>query len=652
MSVRTPDADQVAYWQSFTVLARSFLPGFWLAFSLTYSRGNYLEFLVRWRLFVGAAFLLPIGTALMWRSDLIQLLPPSATAQGWSLAFGPAGKAVNAFCLIVAIMVVNNLEKTFRSTVGTMRWRMKFLFLGLIAILAGRIYTLSQHLLFSVYDLTLLDVANGALFLGCALIAIGHIRDGITEIEVYPSRSILQGTITGLLAGGYLFVIGLFAQLIAFLGWAESFKTQAFLALAAVAVLAVLLLSERLRQKIQFFVSRHFKRPQHDCRTVWFRFTHAMSGVLDPDTLCSAAAKSISETFNTLSVTIWRVDPRKETLVFGASTALTSKNAAGNTADISLRSAMPSASRLFSAPFNLEDEKEQWAENLKRVTAAQFRTGGNRMCLPLVSSERLIGFAVLADRVNALAYTVEELDLLKCIGDQIAACLSNLRLTDELMLAKELEAFQTMSAFFVHDLKNAASCLSLTLQNLPLHFDDPAFRQDALRGLANTAARINLQISRLGALRRKLELKPVESDLNQLVTETLANLEAMPGVEVVKELHPLPKVVIDREQLQNVVTNLLLNAQDAVDGHGRIHVKTGQSQGRATLSVADDGCGMSPSFLRDALFRPFQTTKKKGLGIGMFQSKMIVEAHRGSIEVESEPGKGTKFGVTLPLGNS
>ena len=122
----------------------------------------------------------------------------------------------------------------------------------------------------------------------------------------------------------------------------------------------------------------------------------------------------------------------------------------------------------------------------------------------------------------------------------------------------------------------------------------------------------------------------------------------MPGVELVKELHPLPKVVVDPEQLQSVVTNLLLNARRRWDGR-QIRVETSQCEGRAVLSVADNGCGMSPDFLRDSLFRPFQTTKKKGLGIGMFQSKMIVEAHRGNIQVESEPGKGTKFGVLLPL---
>jgi len=92
-----------------------------------------------------------------------------------------------------------------------------------------------------------------------------------------------------------------------------------------------------------------------------------------------------------------------------------------------------------------------------------------------------------------------------------------------------------------------------------------------------------------------------------------------------------------------------LNARDAVGEGGRIEVKTGSQDGWVALSVSDDGCGMTPSFLRDSLFRPFKTTKKKGLGIGMFQSKMIIEAHRGSIRVKSDVGKGTTFQVLLPL---
>ena len=116
-----------------------------------------------------------------------------------------------------------------------------------------------------------------------------------------------------------------------------------------------------------------------------------------------------------------------------------------------------------------------------------------------------------------------------------------------------------------------------------------------------------------------------------------------------KELRPLPKVRLDPAQIQKVVTNLVLNAGEAVGAGGQIRVETSQRNGCVVLAVADNGCGMSQEFLSRSLFRPFQTTKKNGLGIGMFQSKMIVEAHKGKIEVESETGKGTTFRVFLPV---
>jgi signal transduction histidine kinase len=187
------------------------------------------------------------------------------------------------------------------------------------------------------------------------------------------------------------------------------------------------------------------------------------------------------------------------------------------------------------------------------------------------------------------------------------------------------------------------------LQNLPVHFDNPAFRKDALQGISKTAERINQLIGRLSVLRQKLELKPIECDLNQLVAEELETLRGVSEVELVQELGPVPKLLADQEQLQSVITNLLQNARDAVGSRGQVTVRTDHGDGWAAISVADNGCGMSPGFLRDSLFRPFQTTKKKGLGIGMFQSKMIVEAHRGNIQVKSELGIGTTFRVMLPL---
>jgi signal transduction histidine kinase len=204
-----------------------------------------------------------------------------------------------------------------------------------------------------------------------------------------------------------------------------------------------------------------------------------------------------------------------------------------------------------------------------------------------------------------------------------------------------------MAAFFVHDLKNAASTLNLMLKNMPVHFDDPAFREDALRGMSKTVSHINHLISRLGLLRHELKINAVESDLNAVINAAIGEIEQSSGHQFTKELRAAGKVLVDREQIQKVATNLVLNAAEATPAGGKIRVTTSQENGWAVFSVEDSGCGMTPEFVARSLFRPFQTTKKNGLGIGMFQSKMIVEAHGGRITVASEPGKGTSFQVFL-----
>jgi len=261
----------------------------------------------------------------------------------------------------------------------------------------------------------------------------------------------------------------------------------------------------------------------------------------------------------------------------------------------------------------------------------------------------MLGVLVLGDRVGAVPFSVQDFDLLKSIGEQSAANLLNIQLSQRLSQAKQLEAFQAMSAFFIHDLKNTASTLSLMLQNLPVHYQDPQFREDALRGISKTVTRINETISRLNELRHELALQPVECDLNDLITETLKGQEQAADISLLKELAPLPKVRLDPAQIQKVITNLVLNARDAVSSSGQIRVATSQENGWVILVVADNGCGMTPEFIQRSLFRPFHTTKQKGIGIGMFHCKMIVEAHRGRIEVQSEPGKGTRFRVLLPI---
>jgi signal transduction histidine kinase len=188
----------------------------------------------------------------------------------------------------------------------------------------------------------------------------------------------------------------------------------------------------------------------------------------------------------------------------------------------------------------------------------------------------------------------------------------------------------------------------LMVQNLPAHYDNPAFRDDMMRVISGSVAKMNAMCSRLSLLTQRLELHRTESDLNDLIRFTLAELDGSFKASLRQELLPMAPLSVDTEQIQKVLMNLLLNANEAVGEGGEICVKTEHAGRWAVLSVRDNGCGMTHEFMKQSLFRPFKTTKSNGLGIGLFHTKMLVEAHQGRIEVESAEGIGTTFRVLLP----
>jgi putative PEP-CTERM system histidine kinase len=647
-SLREARLEDALSWLKAGFVVKSVIPGIWLCFSLTYSRVNYREFLARWRMPLAIVGVVPVGLTIGFWNQLLQLSAP-ATFDAVQFQPGLIARVLNLLLLVALVLIAINLEQTFRSAVGTARWRIKFVVLGLAVIFGAQLYVRSQAILYSVPDITLWGVEAGGLLIGCLFLALAYVRTGWAEVDLHPSSAVLRSSITVLIVGGYLFIVGILAQLVRRLGGAESFQLQSFVILAGMAGLAVFLLSDRARQKVQSFSRRHFKKAQHDSVRIWAECSRRLATVTDEASLSAVAARFVSETFDTLSVTVWLIDADKEALVARASTASQRVVAAGADRLDAASSTVIAGLQARSSPCDLDEVRDAWAAEFRQVNPTTFLKGGNRLCVPLRGGDHVFGALVLADRIRGVPYSAEELDLLKCLGDQLTSVLLNLLLAGEVARAKELDAFRTVSAFFVHDLKNAAASLNLMLKNLPVHFDDPAFRQDALRGIGNTARRIDEMITRLSALRQRPDLRRVQADLNQLVSEALDRVDSVPEVELERELQPLPRIFADPEQIQSVVTNLVQNARDALGPGGRIHVRTERSGARAVLSIADNGCGMTPAFLRESLFRPFQSTKKKGLGIGLFQSRAIVLAHGGGMQVQSEVGKGTTIFATFPV---
>jgi putative PEP-CTERM system histidine kinase len=650
LSAQATSPEAFVFWQRLKLLASAPLPGSWLLFSVSFARGNSVEFVKRWRWILVAAFLLPAAAAAAF--TLSRLVPElrGTPDEPWQIELGAAELLFVIMLMIGHVLALMNLEKTLRAAVGTMRWRIKFMILGLGVVFVVRLYTGSQVLLYSVLDPRLDAMNAGALVVGSLLMVRGLQRARFSAVDVYPSAAVLRGSLTVLIAGVYLLVVGALAEILTRLGGEAALRLKNFVVLVALVVLTVLLLSNRVRLSIRAFVSRHFRRPQHDHARVWKAFADQTTSVVDKHEFCRAAVRLVSETLDVLSVTMWIVDDVTRNFRFGGSTSLSERQASALAKPWTLDADLAAKLASDPSPVDIDASGGGWMEDVKQRNPDVFRRGGDRICVPLLARGTVLGLMVVGDRVGGHPYTAEDLALLKTIGAQIGASLMSQRLSEQLLEAKEMEAFQTMSTFFVHDLKNTASTLSLLLQNLPRHFDEPEFRRDALVAVERSVRRINDLIQRLSSLRSSVDMEVRGlADLNQIVRAALAELTGARSARIVSDLKPMAPVRINSDQMRTVVTNLVNNALEASGENGAVHVGTSASGGWAVISVRDAGCGMTPEFLQHSLFHPFRTTKQKGLGIGLFQSRRIVESHKGRIEVTSEPGKGSTFRVCLPL---
>jgi putative PEP-CTERM system histidine kinase len=652
IGLRTFLSSEITNWQNIRLMITSFLPGVWLLFALTYARVNYRRMLLRWRWIILAAFVVPLILSVFFRKSFFIGEPVWDSSLGWLIRLGKPGYGFHLCLLVSAILILMNLERTFRASIGHIRWQIKYMVLGIGAICGVWVYTAGQTILFQSLDTGLLLVNAGALVIADALILRSVLRVGSFKLDFYPSHSFLYNSFIVFIAGIYLLAVGVLIELIQYLHRGTSLYLTTFSVFLALLGLPIILLSDRLRHKMRRFIAIHLKRPQFDYQKEWMRFTEKTSTITDVKDLCMTVSGMISNILEVLSVTIWLLDESRSRLRPVGSTVFSetgighriSEEAAGKLLGAIRDEEMP-----LGLPVDLDNVKVPWAHDLKQSMPDSIREARVRYWVPLSAGKDLLGVITLGDKVEYASFSFEEMDLLKTIADQTAARLLNLKLSEDLRKAKEMETVQTMSSFFVHDLKNLASGISLTIQNLPLHFDSPQFRNDTLTLMKQSVNKINSMCSDLSLLGKRIELRKCETDLNELIMNSLSCLNGCAKVRFIQDLQPVAKLMIDPEQLQKVLTNLILNANEAVEQEGEIRLATEQRDGWATVSVKDSGCGMSKKFMEESLFRPFKTTKKQGMGIGLFQSKMIVEAHQGRIEVESELGKGSTFRVFLPL---
>lgn len=219
---------------------------------------------------------------------------------------------------------------------------------------------------------------------------------------------------------------------------------------------------------------------------------------------------------------------------------------------------------------------------------------------------------------------------------------------------RQFQAFLRLSAMMTHDLKNAIAALSLIVSNMELRFHREEFRVDAMRSLTLATDKLRALVAKLSGPVESLSgeyKRPMPTDLVPLIRRVLdATAKQADAIQLETRLPERLVAAVDAERIERVIENLVINALEAMVNvnEGRLTVEGGEMPGNIFFSVADTGPGMTEEFQRTRLFRAFATTKRKGVGLGLYTCREVVRAHGGQIEVESRVGSGTCFRVVLP----
>ncbi|OQW87850.1 MAG: histidine kinase [Rhodoferax ferrireducens] len=616
-----------------TTLADQLRYAAWFAFLLTLLRTNRpakgmsgTSSLLIWAVMLAAAGPLALGLAVL---DVGALGDPAR----WILF---SAMAMPVFALVL-------LEQVFRNATEDSRWNIKPLSLGLAGAFLFDLYLFSQAVLFNRPDDDALSIRGGvhALMMPLLLLSSTRRSDWIAKIQLSPKAAFHSATL--LMAGIYLIFISGVGYYVRYFGGEWGRALQLGLVVFALILLVILALSGTIRAKLRIFLGKHFFRYRYDYREEWLKFTRALSAQNSPQALGQQVVRGLAEMVESPGGGLW--------LRVKGEPAFT-QTARWNIGQADDKEAIDSPMCQYLADggklINLEDYRSfsrrygslkipVWLQELPQAW----------LVVPLMVGSELIGFMVLASARTPFEVNWEVNDLLKTASQQAASYLAQMQATEALLEVRKFDAFNKMSAFVVHDLKNIVTQLSLMMKNAKRLSGNPEFQQDMLMTVENSLERMRQLMLQL----REGATPPGKAfgvNLSAIITRVQAVAAARGRtleVEAVESINARGH----EERLERIIGHVVQNAFDATDPSGHVWLWLERAGGQARIVVKDTGQGMTQDFIRERLFKPFQTTKQAGMGIGAYESYQYVQELGGKIEVQSEVNQGTTVTLLLPL---
>ncbi|TGU70443.1 PEP-CTERM system histidine kinase PrsK [Geomonas terrae] len=620
-------------WKRTGLFVEALLPPLWLLLSLTYARELPERGLtVRTRVLLACACLLLLVPAFLPVTSFYYA--PDFPVEPL-LFLADAGFYFYIAILALLVMALINFESTLAHASSEALWRVKLDIVALVATLSVLVFYYSNALLYRSINMELVPLRSFVFIVASLMMlyARTHWR-GSARVKV--SQAVLLKSVVISVIAVYLILLGLLGEGMRYFG--PQFPRVLTLALcfSGGILLLLLLLSERANREFKVFLHKHFYQSKYDYRSQWLGLTQRLATFDYADELAHRVLQAYCEIFGVRGAALYQHQKGVGWYCVGGLLEL-EPMAETIEDDSPILASLREKQWVFSS----SDANPELTE-ADRALLARYDIS---FVIPLSEGEALSGFIVLgAQIVPDEQYRYEDFDLMKTIARQVSVAMQHQRLSEQLTQAKAMEAVGSLATFVAHDLKNLAATISLVLQNAGEHIDNPEFQKDMLNSLGNTTKKMQGLIGRLRNLGESelLQRRPVE------ILSLARRCAEMVQGRTIDVTGSCQMVLGDAEELQKVLLNLFLNAVEASAPETPITAEVG-CNASPFIRVTDRGCGMSPRFIRNDLFVPFRTSKRTGLGIGLYQSRQIVAAHGGRIEVASVEGEGTVFTVHLPV---
>lgn len=597
----------------------------WLAFLVHILWGHLHWRRSRWLLLAGSVLPLPLA---------IWLGHPGGLPLGAGAAPALWANALLLFAMALICLVL--IEQVFRNTAPVERWAIKYLCIGLGGMFAYDLLLYAHAMTYRGIDPTLWEARGLVTALAAPLLAVAAARNPRWSTQIFVSRQIVFYSTTLLAVGAAAVLMAMGTLFIERYGGSWSRFAQVVFLFASVLLLLVLLTSKALRARLKVFLGKHFYSHRYDYREEWLGFVQSLSRGQDLGELPQRSIEAVGAIVDSPGGWLWLEEGGR------------------------YRCAGVWRRRLIEGLIEAADPvlepavKKGWVIELGQAAAACGSPGAALLreawlLVPLPHRNRLLGFIALSPPLAPRRLDWEDWDLLRTVGRTAATYLALVRMSETLSEARQFDAFNRLAAFVVHDLKNILAQLELVVRNADRHGDNPAFVKDVFDTVAHAADKMGRLLE---ALRRGRShgAEHIHVPLDRVVRRAVDSrqaLEPRPSLEVVPADYP---TCCDPDRLQSVIENLIENAQQATPAGGRVALKLARDGHTAVLSISDTGCGMDCEFLASRLFRPFETTKgNAGMGIGAYECREFVTALGGGVQVQSTPGMGTTFTITLPL---